>query len=258
MKQQYKIAIIGSGNLGSHLAINLQQAGYRITQIFSQNISHAEQLACITGAEAIDNLLLLKANADIYFVCVKDDAIEKAASLIRLNDKIIAHTSASVSCEVLQQSSENYGVFYPLQSFSKDITIDFSTIPIFIEADNTRVKHILTEVAESLSNEVHEADGHKRLALHVAAIFANNFSNYLFTAAEDIMSKEGLSFRLLLPLINETVRKIQSHSPKDMQTGPASRNDTHTIQKHLDYLADEKKLRQLYELLSKNISQSKK
>lgn len=258
MKQPYKIAIIGSGNLGSHLAINLQQTGYRITQVFSRNISNAEQLACITGAEAIGNLLLLKPDADIYFICVKDDAIQKVASIVRLNDKIIAHTSASVSSEVLQQSSDHYGVFYPLQSFSKDIIIDFSTIPIFIEASNTRVNRILTEVAESLSNEVHEADRHKRLALHVAAVFANNFSNYLFTAAAKIMEKEGLSFRLLLPLVNETVRKIQSHSPKDMQTGPASRNDTHTIQKHLDYLADEKNLRQLYELLSKSISQSGK
>jgi len=256
--QQYNITFIGSGNLGSHLAIRLHRAGFRLSQIFSKDIINAKRTALQVKAGAISNLNQLNNDADIYFVCVKDDAIPEIASHIRLNEKIIAHTSASVPAEVLQQCSVNYGVFYPLQSFSKDIEPDFRHIPVFIEGSNGKVKQILTEAAKTISETVYEADEQKRLALHVAAVFANNFPNYFFAIAEKIVKKEGWSLKVLLPLINETVRKIQSNSPADMQTGPAIRGDEATVQKHLHYLADEKSLRQLYELLTNNISQLKK
>lgn len=255
---QYKITIIGSGNLGHHLAIHLHRAGYIITQVFSQHISNAESTAQLVGAGATDSLNNLNSDTDICFICVKDDLIEVVASAIQMQGKIIAHTSASVSSQVLQQSSSDYGVFYPLQTFSKNRPVDFSSIPVFIEGSNERTKQILLEVAKTLSKEVHQADGRKRLALHVAAVFANNFSNHLFAVAEKIVQKEGIPFRLLLPLINETIGKIQQYSPAEMQTGPAIRNDKTTIQKHLDYLAEEKNLQQLYELLSKDISQFRK
>ena len=206
MPKHYKIAIVGYGNLGFHLLNHLQTAGHTITQIFTRDKSKYQLSGNTT--EFISDLKMLNNDADVYLLSVKDDALIEVASQITLDKKIVAHCSASVEMEVLQHCTENFGVFYPLQSFTRNVAIDFTHIPILIEGVNEKTITVLKEIASSLSEEVLQVNQQQRLAVHVAAVFANNFSNHLFSVAEEILNKENISYKILLPLIEETVRKV--------------------------------------------------
>lgn len=255
MPKHYKIAIIGYGNLGFHLVNHLSEAGHSITQVFTRDKSKTR--ISKYKIDFIDDLSLLNADADVYFLSVKDDALVEVASKISLAGKIAAHCSASVEKEVLKNCSENFGVFYPLQSFSKNVEVDFKKIPILIEGVNEATVTVLTEIATSLSDEVLQVNQQQRLAVHIAAVFANNFSNHLFSVAEEILSKENISYKILLPLIEETVRKVKEHSPSQTQTGPAKREDEKTIAKHLQYLSSNNDLKELYAVITKKIKSKK-
>ena len=255
MPKHYKIAIVGYGNLGFHLLNHLQTAGHSITQIFTRDKSKYQLSGNTT--EFISDLKLLNSDADVYLLSVKDDALIEVASQITLDKKIVAHCSASVEMEVLQHCTENFGVFYPLQSFTRNVAIDFTHIPILIEGVNEKAITVLKEIASSLSEEVLQVNQQQRLAVHVAAVFANNFSNHLFSVAEEILNKENISYKILLPLIEETVRKVKEHSPSQIQTGPAIREDEKTIAKHLDYLSSNEELKKLYALLTEKIKSKK-
>ena len=255
MPKHYKIAIVGYGNLGFHLLNHLQTAGHSITQIFTRDKSKYQLSGNTT--EFISDLKMLNSDADVYLLSVKDDALIEVASQITLDKKIVAHCSASVEMEVLQHCTENFGVFYPLQSFTRNVAIDFTHIPILIEGVNEKTITVLKEIASSLSEEVLQVNQQQRLAVHVAAVFANNFSNHLFSVAEEILNKENISYKILLPLIEETVRKVKEHSPSQIQTGPAIREDEKTIAKHLDYLSSNEELQKLYALLTVKIKSKK-
>lgn len=255
MLKHHKIAIIGYGNLGFHLANHLSEAGHSITQVFTRDKSRTR--VSKFKIDFINDLKLLNHDADVYLLSVKDDALAEVASQISLKGKIVAHCSASMEKEVLKKCSTNFGVFYPLQTFSRNVEVDFKNIPILIEGANKKTVSVLKEIASSLSDEVMEVNEQQRLAVHVAAVFANNFSNHLFSVAEEILNKEKISYRILLPLIEETVRKIKEHSPSEIQTGPAKREDKKTIQKHLKYLSGNKNLKELYEVLTEKIKSKK-
>ncbi len=253
--KMYKIAIIGYGNLGFHLVNHLSEAGYSITQVFTRDKTKSR--ISKYKIDFIDDLKLLNNDADVYFLPVKDDALNEVAKQLSLKGKMVAHCSASVEMNVLKNCTADFGVFYPLQTFSREVEVDFRNIPILIEAVNKKTISVLKEIASSLSDEVIEVNHQQRLAVHVAAVFANNFSNHLFSVAEEILKKENISYKILLPLIEETVRKVKDLAPSKSQTGPAKREDDKTIQKHLKFLSDKKDLKNLYTIISEQIKSKK-
>jgi len=206
------IVILGNGNVATHLSEVLLNAGYSVLQLWKRG----------------ENLR----DADLYFIAVSDDSIEEVAALIPEN-KPFAHTSGSVNLA-------KGGVFYPLQTFSKDIDVDWENIPILIEyndfAVETQCIASLHEIAKKISNNVQIVTAEKRRQLHLSAVFACNFTNHLWTISEELLNEKNLSFDLLKPLIYQTVRKIENHHPKEVQTGPAIRNDLKTLEKHREIL----------------------
>lgn len=253
MESPIKISIIGSGNLATQLGLALHKEGYLISQVYSRNKKNASLLSKKIKAEAITDLKKLSKDSSIYIIAVKDDAIEAVAKQLKLLDQILVHTSGSVSMDVLKKSSKNYGVFYPLQTFSKEKKADFKTIPICIEANKKNTSTTLEYFAKSISSNVKRVNSEQRKKIHLAAVFACNFSNHMYAIAEQLLAKDKLSLDLLKPLIEETANKIKENKPSKVQTGPAARNDKKTMDAHLKLLSKEKDLQKIYELISKSI-----
>ncbi len=253
MKSEISISIIGSGNVATQLGLILHSEGYMINQVYSQSKKNASLLAKKLKAEAITDFKKLSKDSSIYIIAVKDDAIESVAKQLKLTNQIIVHTSGSVSMDVLKKSSKNYGVFYPLQTFSKEKLANFKVIPVCIEANNSSTSTTLEYFAKSISSNVQKTNSEQRKKIHLAAVFACNFSNHLYAIAEQLLSKNKLSLDLLKPLIEETANKIKENKPSKVQTGPASRNDKKTMSAHLKLLSKEKDLQKLYNLLSESI-----
>jgi predicted short-subunit dehydrogenase-like oxidoreductase (DUF2520 family) len=251
-----KITIIGAGNVATHLANRLFEKGHQINQIVNRSLINAKVLAENVDAEAIDNWSEINDDSTIYLIAVSDDVIEKVAkefSKFIPQNKIIAHTSGATSSKVFKTHFENYGVFYPLQTFSKTRKANFETLPFCIDASNETTKNKLFQLAETICPNVYFIDDKQRNTLHVAAVFANNFTNHLLAISEQIIAKENIPFDLLKPLINETVAKINESTPQFMQTGPARRGDKVTLAKHQKYLDKYPKYRKIYELLSESV-----
>ncbi|MCL4640789.1 MULTISPECIES: Rossmann-like and DUF2520 domain-containing protein [Olivibacter] len=248
-----EIVILGSGNVATHLAFALKKAEYHIKQVYSRDIDHAKHLADGIGAEPIDNLLYITTEADVYVIAVKDEAILEVASELRLRNKILLHTSGSTDMDVLKPFSSSYGVLYPLQTISKEVALDFSKVPLILEFSDQRTKEEILNMAFKLSPIIHEYNSEQRRCLHLAAVIACNFSNYLYAIAHDFLTEKKVDFDLLKPLISETAHKIQSHDPNAVQTGPAVRNDGNIIRKHLDLLKAHPNWQQVYELISEDI-----
>lgn len=248
-----KAILLGSGNVATHLGMALKNAGHKILQVWSRNIDHADELAGLLEASAVNQLEELVSDADIYIVSVTDDAIPDVITKFPFSDKLIVHTSGTTHRNVLDSKSLHTGVFYPLQTFSKQREVNFRSIPIAVEGRHEKDERKLIALAETMSDKVMVLDSEQRMALHVAAVLACNFTNHLYTVAEGILAGKGLDFKLILPLIAETANKIQSLPPDKAQTGPAVRNDQLTINKHIDFLKNQPDLQQLYKLLSQNI-----
>ncbi|MDQ3048561.1 MAG: F420-dependent NADP oxidoreductase [Bacteroidota bacterium] len=251
------VILIGAGNVATQLGLALHAAGYKIPQVYSRTIEAASILAKRLGAEPISSLKILDPSAAIYIIAVKDDVIPAVAAQISLKNKIVVHTSGSADLKELKKCSENYGVFYPLQSFSRNKKAEFRHIPVCIEANNSSTATSLQYFARSISYSVHSVNSKQRSILHLAAVFANNFSNHLFHHSEQLLRKNQLSFNLLTPLIEETVQKLRSGTPDEMQTGPAIRQDKKVIKKHLELLKKEKSALAIYQLMTKSIGKSK-
>lgn len=258
MKTQPSIVIIGTGNVAFHLALVLYASDFDIVQIVGRDKNVAAELAKKVKAKTESDFKKINTTADIYIIAVKDDAIEKVAKQLQLKNKIIVHTSGTVEAKVLKVSSTNYGVFYPLQTFSKNKKVNFSTIPICIEASNKKTGTILTAVAKSLSKKVYAVNDTQRKSLHLAAVFACNFSNHLYAIAAEMLEKNKLSFDLLKPLIAETAEKIKEQHPEQAQTGPAVREDKKTMNTHLKMLSENKSLKRIYKQMSEEIIKQKK
>jgi predicted short-subunit dehydrogenase-like oxidoreductase (DUF2520 family) len=250
-QQTFKIVIIGSGNVATHLAKRLQKKGNEILQIVSKSEKNAKELSLQIHAPYITDIKKINKQADIYILCTPDDAIEKIASILKLPRKLVLHTSGSVDLNVLKKISGYIGVLYPLQSFSKQIKISFASVPLLIEANNQAVLQKVKLLASSLSKHVSEVNSESRLKLHLAATMVNNFTNHLYSLSYDFLSKEKLNlFHLLMPLIKQSAKKIKNQKPSDVQTGPAKRRDTKTIKKHLELLKKYPEQKQVYELFT--------
>lgn len=247
-----KISFIGSGNLATNLALGLQKAGLRIVEVFSPDKSHARQFANLINCTVADHLESINTESDLYLIAVPDDAIEDVGRSLPQFNGIAAHTSGISSIKSLA-SAKNHGVFYPLQTFTLGRKVDLAHVPFFIEGSDNHVINALKVLAGKLSDNVREITSDQRRQLHLAAVFVSNFPNHLFSIAEDILEEQGLGFDFLKPLIRETAAKVSSVSPASAQTGPARRNDSNTLEKHLEMLEQYPEYRKLYQLISEQI-----
>jgi predicted short-subunit dehydrogenase-like oxidoreductase (DUF2520 family) len=250
------LSFIGSGNLAWHLAPAFDNAGIVVKEVYSLNPKHAADLTDrLYQAEVKASLDFSTSQADIFFICTRDSAIgDIAREVILPEDAILVHTSGSVPLDELQYAAtNNLGVFYPLQTFSKSKKIDFKSVPVFIESSNEETSKALMELANVLSNQVRKISSHERKALHVAAVFASNFTNYMLTTSSEIMEQNGLDFEWLKPLVTETITKSLQIGPEAAQTGPASRGDLEILDRHMEFLQNDPQKQELYKLISQLI-----
>ena len=251
------IVIIGTGNAATVLARAFKAAGHTIVQIAGRDSAAASALAYELDTVSTNYWSSINNSADIYIIAVSDNAINDIAGELKLPGKVVAHTAASVSKEVLKPVSKHYGVFYPLQSLRKE-TGSLPDIPLFVDGSDEKTISLLEKLARSVSGEkVVHAGNDERVKLHVAAVFVNNFTNYLYVLAEEYCKKEGIDFGLLLPLIEETALRVKNNSPRSVQTGPAVRHDSETIKRHLDLLKQYPELKKVYAFLSESIEKMK-
>lgn len=253
-----KIVILGTGNVAIQLGFAFQKAGHHILQVYGRNIIAAVSLAKKMNAGFAINLKEIDKSANIYLVTVSDSSIQKVLQELPLKRQLIAHTSGSVPMSAFGKRFLNQGVFYPLQSISKNIKTNFKSTPICIEAGNEESQKKLMQLAGSISNEVYVINSEKRLFLHLAAVFVNNFTNHLFAIAENILLQNDLPFDLLKPLISQTAAKIKNQNPADMQTGPAARNDKKIIGTHLNMLKKYPYYRNIYRDITESIQKLRK
>lgn len=252
-----KIVLLGAGNVASHLGITLKEKGFSIVQVYSQTLESAKELGEKLNAESINDLSWVNTMADIYILSIKDNALPEILEKLPLKEGLFVHTAGSIPLEIFKEYGfSRYGVFYPLQTFSKEKNISFSNIPIFVEANTNDDELLLEQLAFMLSGKVFRLSSEKRKYLHLAAVFACNFVNHMYANAADILEKEGLAAEYLSPLIEETALKIRDMHPKDAQTGPAVRYDTNVINKHLELLNNDFYKRSLYKLISESINKT--
>ena len=229
-----QICMIGAGNVATHLSLALQRSGHEITQVFSRTEETAKVLAEKLNCPYTNNIQEIL-QAQLSIIAISDDAINAISSKLR---GPVVHTSGTKSLEVLQNKVS--GVFYPLQTFSKNKNIDFRTIPICIEANNKEIMYLLQSLANSISDYVYTISSEQRKYLHLSAVIACNFSNLMYQFASEICRTHNISFEMLKPLINETSDKINHVSAVKAQTGPAYRKDLETIKEQLLLLEKDK------------------
>jgi predicted short-subunit dehydrogenase-like oxidoreductase (DUF2520 family) len=251
-----KVVMIGAGNLATQLALALAEKGIQIKQVFSRTIESAAELAGKLNTGYTNQLSEIYPEADLYIVAVKDSAVQNILENLPLNnDSFLVHTAGSVPMKILDGFTQNYGVFYPLQTFSKLRKVDFSNIPICIEANHPANLMKLQELAGKLSCTVSHINSDERKTLHLAGVFANNFVNHFYAISADILQVKKLNFDLLKPLIQETASKIETINPVKAQTGPAKRNDQAIIDEHLKMLQDKPEYQKIYSFVSESIFQ---
>jgi predicted short-subunit dehydrogenase-like oxidoreductase (DUF2520 family) len=246
LRKMIKVILLGSGNVATHLFQAFSKANeVEVVQVFSRTISKdfPETLQTSDFSKITE--------ADVYIICVSDSAISSVSSQLLFENRLVVHTSGSSDLNLLD-SKNNKGVFYPLQTFTKNKAVDFSEIPICLEAENVSDYNFLEKVAKSISKNIYDISSEQRKALHVSAVFVCNFANHLYTIGNTICLENNIPFDILQPLIKETAQKIQSLSPNEAQTGPAVRNDQKTIEKHIDFLTNEN-LKEIYKILTKSI-----
>jgi predicted short-subunit dehydrogenase-like oxidoreductase (DUF2520 family) len=249
--------IIGAGNVAWHLGHCLVGNGIKVTQIFNRSSATGEILAESLDASFISKSDEIDRSADIHIIAISDDAISQfleSGYFKGLN--LIVHTAGSVSAEVFSGRAKNYGVIYPLQTFTKERPVDFMQVPLLIEANNISGITMIEDLARKLSLKVYHVNSEIRMHIHLAAVIASNFTNHLFSITEQLLNQEHLSFALLKPLIEETVAKAFDLSPLKAQTGPAIRHNHEVMGKHKLLLRQSPQLLQIYEVMSHNIMKS--
>ncbi len=253
-----KIILIGAGNLATRLAVALHAKGLTPACLYSRTEQSARLLSKRIGyAPYTTRLEELPTDGDLYIFAVKDSVLPDLLAQIPRCGGLWVHTAGSIAIEIFADYTHRYGVFYPMQTFSKEREINFDQIPIFIEANHNNDTTMLQQLAEQLSQRVYRANSEQRKYLHLAAVFACNFSNHLYTLCNRILSEHNIPFEVMLPLIEETAAKINDMPPAEAQTGPAIRYDLNVIERHKAMLDDET-MRAIYDLMSRSIHQSAK
>lgn len=249
-----RIALIGAGRVASCMGPRLKQAGHTIACVYSRTLANARELADKLGAPAFDRLESMP-KADVCLTMLADDALVQLAPEIvkTCPDALFLHTAGSIPMDIWKESgAKRYGVLYAMQTFSKGADIDWPQVPVFIESD-TDIDAV-KELALSLSANVTPLSSKGRRKLHVAAVFACNFANHMYAVSEQLLKEEGVPFSVMLPLVRETARKVETMSPVDAQTGPAIRGDRKVINEHLELLKDYPEYAEIYRLISKDIN----
>lgn len=251
-----KICILGSGNVAHHISKALYRAGHNVLQVYGRNSKTSKAVAKRCKAEAIQDIKKLSNKANLYLICVSDNAIEQVSASIpfKLSPKqIIAHTAGSITIRALRKSGKKYGSFYPLQTFSKQRKLSFTNIPMCIHASDHKTAKKLTQLAETISKDVRQVDDQTRKEIHLAAVFTCNFVTHLIAEAESILLDAQIDKNIITPLIKETISKTISLGAANAQTGPAKRGDSKVINSHLAMLAQKPATQKLYRQISKAI-----
>lgn len=256
MQQIKNIVLIGAGNVATQLGFALQNAGFHIVQVYSRTQLSAETLSKELSADFTLSINEISQQADWYIISLTDEATLEICNKLSLQGKLVVHTSGSLSMDILKNVSSHYGVFYPLQTFSKSREIEFSTIPICIEANSIGLLESLQYIGNKISNDVRLINSKQRKILHLAAVFACNFSNFMYSISSEILKNANLDFNMLKPLILETAEKVQHIDPKNAQTGPAIRGDQKIMEQHLELLKEKKELYDLYKFISDQLKTS--
>ncbi len=247
-----RIVLLGSGNTATVLGRRIREMNHVIVQVFNRTEQPGKALAISLGSEFTNNPQQITREADLYILAISDDALSDVSSWLPHRSQLVVHTAGSVSKEVLQPVASNYGVLYPLQSLNAAINT-IPPIPFLVDASSSENLAFLFDFAKSLSVDVEVASDDDRRAMHLAAVMVNNFTNHLFAVAEKYCESRHLNFRLLLPLIGETVSRLDYLPASRLQTGPAIRNDNSTIERHLQLLTKHPELSKLYETLTESI-----
>ncbi|WP_195438204.1 Rossmann-like and DUF2520 domain-containing protein [Parabacteroides goldsteinii] len=247
-----KIVFIGAGNLATRLSLAMQRVGMQIGQVYSHTEASARQLATRLGCPWTNDLSALQEDGDLYVFSLKDTVLSDVISKVKPNNGMWVHTAGSMPMSVFEGYAQRFGVLYPLQTFSKGRNVNFDVIPIFLEANSDKNADYLKNIASALSENVRFMSSEKRRSLHLAAVFACNFTNHIYTLSYKLLENESIPADVLLPLIDETVSKIHSMPPAAAQTGPAIRYDENVINKHLAML-DDPDMQAIYRLLSQSI-----
>ncbi len=246
------IVMIGCGNVASYFAQEFTHGNCRITQVYHPDLKKAENFAVNYQAQAISFFKDMQTTADLYFIAVSDSAIMEIANQIPRTDGLVVHTSGTVGLNVLQQH-HHHAVFYPLQTFTKNVTLSQKDFPILIESYLREDDRILSLLAQKLGNTVLMADSNQRSHIHLAAVFVSNFTNHCVKIGFDLMNQKNYDPEILMPLIKETTNKLNYIKPALAQTGPAKRHDHVTMDKHRNLLKDQIDLLQIYNILSQHI-----
>jgi predicted short-subunit dehydrogenase-like oxidoreductase (DUF2520 family) len=248
-----RVVFIGAGNVAVHLAKALKQSGNNIVQIYSRSLISARQLAEKTGASFTDDIKQIRKDCDLYIFALPDHALTDVIKNGSFNELFLVHTAGSVPMDIFSGITARYGVIYPLQTLSKNIETDFRNVPLCIEGSKPECLANLTEISSSISGMIRTVTSEERKKLHLAAVFACNFTNFMYTLASGLLVKQGLPFEILYPLITETARKACQGNPSELQTGPAIRNDQTILQMHKEMLDDSPALKELYIFVTNSI-----
>lgn len=250
-----KVVLVGAGNLATNLAVALQKSGHIIIQVFSRTHQSAEQLAQRVGASAVTTLDQLAQDADIYIISITDSALASLDYSAFPSHSLVVHTAGSIPMDVIPLKRR--GVFYPMQTFSRQRIVDFQEIPIFVEATSEDDWQFLTDFSLTINNKVYRLSSADRLYLHLAAVYCSNFVNHCYAMSAEILSQHGIPFSVMLPLVDEVAAKVHEVSPKEAQTGPAVRHDEIVIRHHLALLDNNPQLQEIYAIMSKHIANDK-
>ncbi len=248
------ITLIGSGNVATWIAQRLQgNPRFPITQVFSRHLEHAQTLADLLNAEAIENIRKLNPDNQIFIFALADKAYDEILPLLPFKLPLAFTTSGTVSCQCLKDYAEQYGVIYPLQTFTKSQDMRKLEVPLCLESDFAgEHKTLMWELARELSPTCYEVSEAQRAKMHVAAVFACNFSNAMYQIAYKLLKENGLPFEILLPVLRQTVEKVSQMTPAEAQTGPAVRGDVNVMRAQISTLSDDR-LKELYRLVSEQI-----
>ena len=247
-----EIVLLGSGNVATHLGNILYKSGQNIIEVYNKFDESGSILAKKLNAKFINNISEINKNADLYIISVVDSFLTELISKLDINNGFVVHTSGTNNINCLNKFKD-YGVLYPLQTFSKNAILNYDNIPFLLEANSINNLNFLKDFCNTFSDNIFEINSEKRKIVHVSAVFACNFTNYMFSISNDILKNNDISFDILKPLIQETVNKALQNNPKLSQTGPAKRKDIKIINQHLKLLESDKDYQKIYELLSNNI-----
>lgn len=253
--KSFNVVLIGAGNLATQLGKALRRAGHDVPQVYSRTMENAAALARQLGATATDCLESVMTDADLYVISVTDRVLEEVSSSLSqlIPGSFVVHTAGSMPMDVLKGKFRSFGVFYPMQTFSKTRDVSFSHIPVFVEGSTPEVAECLCQLADTLTDTCCVLPTEERRYLHLAAVWACNFTNHCYHVAEKVLTSHGIPFRVMLPLIDETARKVHELPPAEAQTGPAVRYDKNVIDRLSALMNEQPELQTLFDQLSKGI-----